>query len=101
VGRSKLPAEVIRVIETAEIRWTDHAFDESFAEDAGRADVIAVARTADTWKRTTDKRGEAIDGFVDAVTGRDLRGRRMYLSGKRIRYDGVECWYVVTFHKAT
>lgn len=96
-----MPAEVIRVIETAEIRWTDHAFDESFAWDAGRADVIAVARTAEAWKRTRDPQGEAVDGFVDAVTGRDRRGRRMYLAGKRIRYDGVECWYVITFHKAT
>jgi hypothetical protein len=36
--------------------------------------VLAAARTAETWKRTSDPQGEAIEGFVDAVTGHDRHG---------------------------
>ncbi|MBI4872600.1 MAG: hypothetical protein HY814_13650 [Candidatus Riflebacteria bacterium] len=62
--------------------------------------MVAVARTAATWKRTKDDRKQAADGWIDAVTGRDTYGRRMYLAGKQVYFDGECCWHVITFHEA-
>lgn len=64
------------------------------------ADVEVVASTAEWWKRETDEKGEALDGFKDAATGRDRRGRWLYLAGKKVWYRDEVRWYVITIHEA-
>ena len=63
-------------------------------------DVISVARSAETWKREVDELGKAIDGWKDTVTGKDSRGRSMYMTGKRMRDGEDRYWYVITIHES-
>jgi hypothetical protein len=62
------------------------------------SDVVEVAATAESRKRTRDETGQA--RYVEAVVGRDRRGRRLYMAGKEISYEGAKVWYVITIHEA-
>ncbi|MBI4870834.1 MAG: hypothetical protein HY814_04625 [Candidatus Riflebacteria bacterium] len=100
MGASKLPPEVIRVIEARDGAWTDKADTARTLLGIDWPDVIQVARTAQTWKRTRDRQHQAIDGYVDAVEGRDRAGHLLYMAGKRVYYRGEVRWYVITIHDA-
>ncbi len=97
---SELPSEVLERIEAGEGVWSDHAQRSSIELGLSWDDVIEVARTAETWKREKDEEKKAIDGWKDAVTGRDTSGRNIYLAGKWMYYKGERCWYVLTIKKA-
>lgn len=96
-----LPPEVLDVIEAREVQWSAHAAESADRLALAWEDVIAIARSAVSWKRETDERGKAVDGWKDSVTGKDSRGRSMYMTGKRMR-DGEDLyWYVVTIHESS
>lgn len=95
----KLAREVLVVIEAGEGSWTNEANRHRLRLGLEWADVVEVARTSDSWKRATDEKGQALDGFKDAVTGRDRRGRPLYLAGKQVYLEGEVRWHVITFHE--
>ncbi|MBI4871883.1 MAG: hypothetical protein HY814_09995 [Candidatus Riflebacteria bacterium] len=100
MGASKLPPEVIRVIEAAEVLWSDHAGENADDMDLYWEDVAHAARKATWWKREVDDKHEAIDGWKDSFEGRDCCGRKVYVAGKQVYFQGERHWYVVTIHEA-
>ena len=96
----KLPPEVLEKIEARRGRWSSHAGEFRDALDLSWDDVIAVARSASSWKRETDELGTAVDGWKDAVVGRDTSGRELYMCGKWVYLRGEHRWYVVTIHQS-
>ncbi|MBI4872954.1 MAG: hypothetical protein HY814_15480 [Candidatus Riflebacteria bacterium] len=97
---STLPKEVLRVIEAGEGPWSTHAMLDGLRLGLYWSDVVQVARTATTWKRERDEKGEAVDGFKDSVQGRDCHGRRLLLAGKKVYFERELRWYIITFHEA-
>lgn len=97
---AKLPPEVLEVIEAAPGPFTYHAQLDAIRLDLYWEDVIEVARTGDDWKREKDDHYEAVDGWKDSISGRDTHGRKLYLAGKKVYFDGELLWYVITFHEA-
>ncbi len=100
MSTSALPPEVLSLIEARDVTWSIHAGYDSVRLGLEWEDVIQVARTAESWKRTNDDKQQAVDGYVDAVVGRDRHGRRLYLAGKQVYFDEERCWHVLTFHEA-
>lgn len=101
---SELPPEVVEIIEREEGFWSDEAEAHRLRLRLTWDDVIAVAQTSETWKRSRDKRAGSDQKprkvYVDAVIGRDTCGRRLYMAGKIIRYDDETIWKVITIHEA-
>ncbi len=96
---SALPPEVLRILEAGE-----GVFSIKADHDAARLgilwrDIIAIAATAETRKRTGDSKGAA--EYVEAVQGRDTHGRKLYMAGKPLNVEGEGVrWYVITVHEA-
>ena len=96
----KLPPEVLEKIEARRGRWSGHASICRDALDFSWDDVIAVARSASSWKREADELGSAADGWKDTSIGRDISGRELYVTGKWVYLRGEHRWYVVTIHQS-
>ena len=96
--RTSVPPSILEVIKNEECAWSEHATDSRFRLGLEWADVIEVARTATSRKRAKDKQRSG--QYVNAIIGRDRRGRKMYMAGKVISYEGKRHWYVITIHEA-
>lgn len=96
---SALAPEVVDRIEACEGEWSNHAAASRRELGLGWSDVMAVARTADSWKREVDELRVAVDGWKDSLTGRDTYGRKLFMTGKWVYFKGENCWYVVTIRE--
>ncbi|MBI4871879.1 MAG: hypothetical protein HY814_09975 [Candidatus Riflebacteria bacterium] len=80
-ARDNLPPEVIRVIESREVEWSDHAAESADRLGLDWSDVVELARTGEGWKREADEKGKAADGWKDSVSGRDTGGGALAVRG--------------------
>lgn len=93
-----LPKRILEIIESNDGIWTDHALENSFRLDLFWEDVIQLARTAGLIKKERDP--SAVGGYKYSVTGRDTRGRPLYMAGKVVTYEQEAHWRVITLHEA-
>ncbi len=97
---SALPPEVVQVIGSHEVEWSDHAATNADRLGLDWDDVLEIARTGAGWKREEDDKKKAVDGWKDSVTGRDTHGRKIYMCGKRMAAEKEVYWRVITLHEA-
>ncbi len=96
---TKLPPEVLKVIQAGEGVFSSKADQDAARLDLSWRDVLAVATSSQTQKRTRDSEG--VTEYVLAVRGRDTRGRLLYMAGKPMDIEGEGTrWYVITIHEA-
>ncbi len=97
----ELPSEAVTIIEESEGAWSGHALDEFVRLGLDWADAIEIAKTAKTaesWKRTRDRKKQA--KYVDAVVGHDRQGRLLYMAGKELEHGTSKRWLIITIHEA-
>ncbi len=95
----ELAPEVLEKLEAREGGWSTHAAESRQELGLGWGDVIAVGRSATSWKRETDDQGVALDGWKDSMVGRDTSGREIYMAGKWVYFEEEPCWYVITIRQ--
>ena len=96
--RVGLPRVVLAVVASDNGIWTDHALEQSFELDLAWEEVVHVASTARALKRERDP--EAVGGYKYAMTGRDTRGRVLYMAGKVVTFEQAKYWKVISIHEA-
>lgn len=89
---------LLKLVESAQGQYTTHASTEMERLDLYWEDVLEAVRTADTVGKSRD--AMVGHGHVYDVTGRDTRGRTVYLAGKEIKKNDQRQWLVITFHEA-
>jgi len=95
---TRLPRETLAIIESERGEWSNHALDDAERLGLHGQDVVAVARSSCSWKRSRDRRRSRT--YVDAIIGHDTHGRAICMAARETSYAGRPLWYVIAIHEA-